>query len=107
MPYAPTPVSISGSTLLGLFSPQGAHLLVFAWTLGSNGWETFVGGRVAFRALRELSQIFSRLKDGGESWWWSEMTGMVSGDGTREEGWTREEEEMVSSTLTSSSFHCL
>ena len=53
MPYSPAPTSISSSTLLGLLSPQGAHLLVFAWTLGSNGWESFVGGRVAFKALRE------------------------------------------------------
>ncbi|KAL7412989.1 hypothetical protein BDY24DRAFT_390272 [Mrakia frigida] len=51
MPSHSTPTSISGSTLLGLFSLQGAHLLVFAWTFGSNAWETCVGGRLAYRNL--------------------------------------------------------
>jgi hypothetical protein len=49
MPY---PLTQSPSTFLGLFTPQGAHVLGFGWLFGVNAYQSFLNGPVAFGALR-------------------------------------------------------
>ena len=57
------PLTVNGSTLSGLLTPQGGHVLAFATCFGVNVWQTISGGvafkvsrlRVSFRCERQRS----------------------------------------------------